>query len=82
MSQSHLNNLRERLFRIDARLKDFFASGTQITWVIDPDAERVEVCHAPDRRKLLGIGADLEGEHLLPGFRYPIGDLFKEWDWE
>ena len=22
------------------------------------------------------------GEHLLPGFRYPINDLFKEWDWE
>jgi hypothetical protein len=21
-------------------------------------------------------------ERLLPGFRYPIADLFKEWDWE
>ena len=23
-----------------------------------------------------------DGEHLLPGFRYSIADLFKEWDWE
>ena len=27
-------------------------------------------------------GADLEGEHLLPGFRYPIAELFKERDWD
>ena len=22
----------------------------------------------------------LDGEHLLPGFKYPVADLFKEWD--
>ena len=66
----------------DQRLRDFFGSGTQIAWIINPDTECVEVCHAPDKRKLLGPGADLDGEHLLPGFRYPIGDLFKGWDWE
>jgi hypothetical protein len=42
----------------------------------------VEVCHAPDKRKLLGPGTNLDGENLLPGFRYPIADLFKGWDWE
>ena len=67
---------------IDERLRDFFGSGTQIAWIINPDTECVEVCHAPDRRKLVGSGADLDGEHLLPGFRYPIADLFKGWDWE
>jgi Uma2 family endonuclease len=67
---------------IDERLRDFFDSGTQITWIINPDAECVEVCHSPTQRRLLGVGADLDGEHLLPGFRYPIADLFKEWDWE
>jgi len=73
------NNTRAE---IDERLRDFFASGTQIAWIINPDTEYVEVCHASDRRKLLGPGADLDGEHLLPGFRYPIADLFKGWDWE
>jgi Uma2 family endonuclease len=70
------------LAEIDERLKDFFGSGTQIAWIINPDTECVEVCHAPDQRKLVGSGADLDGEHLLPGFRYPIADLFKGWDWE
>ena len=33
-------------------------------------------------RKLIASGGDLDGEDLLPGFRFPIADLFKEWDWE
>ena len=73
------NNTRAE---IDDRLRDFFASGTRIAWIIDPDAERVEICYSPVQRKLLGPGADLDGEHLLPGFCYPIADLFKGWDWE
>jgi Uma2 family endonuclease len=67
---------------IDSRLKDFFASGTQISWIINPDAECVEICHSPIDRKLVGSGAMLDGEHLLPGFQFPIADLFKGWDWD
>jgi Uma2 family endonuclease len=72
------NNTRRE---IDDRLNDFFASGSQIAWVIDPAIESVEVCHSPTQRKLIGSGGFLEGENILPGFRYPIADLFKEWDW-
>ncbi|MBI4325952.1 MAG: Uma2 family endonuclease [Chloroflexi bacterium] len=72
------NNARSE---IDARLKDFFGSGTQIAWIINPEAECVEVCYSPDKRKLLGVAASLDGEHLLPDFQFPIADLFKEWDW-
>jgi Uma2 family endonuclease len=67
---------------IDERLKDFFASGTQIVWVINPEEQCVEVCHSLTNRKLVASGGMLEGEDLLPGFRYPIAGLFKEWDWE
>jgi len=67
---------------IDERLKDFFASGTRLAWVIDPDKQRVEVCHSPTHRKLIGSGGVLEGQDVLPGFQLPIADLFKEWDWE
>jgi len=67
---------------MDQRLSDFFASGTQIAWVINPEAECVEVCHAPGQRQRLDASGALDGEHLLPGFRYAVVDLFKEWDWE
>jgi Uma2 family endonuclease len=67
---------------IDERLRDFFTSGTQLAWIIDPEQERVEVCLSPTRRQLVGAGGQLDGGQLLPGFSYPIADLFKEWDWE
>ena len=67
---------------IDERLKDFFASGTQLVWIINPETEAVEICYSLTQRKLLGSGAFLDGEALLPGFKYAIADLFKEWDWD
>lgn len=73
------NNTRAE---IDARLKDFFGSGTQIAWVVDPELQHVEVCHSPTSRQLVGSGGFLDGEQLLPGFSYPIAALFKEWDWD
>ena len=73
------NNTRAEM---DERLRDFFSSGTRLAWVVDPEAERVEVCRSLSQRRLLGSGAALEGEEVLPGFRYPIANLFKKWDWE
>ena len=67
---------------MDARIQDFFSSGTQLVWIINPDTESVEVCHSVIRRALIGPGGFLDGENLLPGFRFPIADLFKEWHWE
>jgi len=67
---------------IDERLCDFFASGTQIAWIINPDAESAEICHSPTHRKLASSGGTLDGEHLLPGFQFPIAELFRQWDWE
>ncbi len=67
---------------IEARLKDFFSSGAKLVWIIDPTAEMVEICHSLQNRKLIGHGGQIDGEALLPGFAYPIADLFKEWDWD
>jgi Uma2 family endonuclease len=66
---------------IQARLDDFFSSGTQIAWIIHPEEQFVEVCHSAIDRRILGPGALLDGEQLLPEFQFPIGDLFKTWDW-
>jgi len=73
------NNTRAE---IDERLRDFFESGTRLAWIIDPDAKRAEICRTPVSRKLIGTGSYLEGEDLLPGFRYPLDDLLKAGDWE
>lgn len=72
------SNTRQEM---DERLRDYFASGTRLAWLVDPRRQMVEVCRSLTQRRLLGSGACLEGEEVLPGFQYPIADLFKEWDW-
>lgn len=67
---------------VDARLKDFFTSGTSVAWVIHPEEQFVEICHSPIDRKILGSGALLDGEQILPGFQFPIAELFREGEWE
>jgi Uma2 family endonuclease len=71
-----------RRAEINKRLKDFFGSGTRLAWIIDPDFKRAEICRSPTDRKLIESDGFLEGEDLLPGFRHPVADLFKVWDWE
>jgi Uma2 family endonuclease len=66
---------------IDERLRDFFGSGTQIAWIVHPEEQFVELCHSLTDRQILGPGASLGGEHLLPGFSIPVADLFKGWEW-
>ncbi len=67
---------------ITERLQDFFASGTKLAWIIHPDEQFAEICRSPVQRRIAGPGALLDGEKLLPGFQFPIADLFTEWDWD
>jgi len=67
---------------MDAKLVDFFDSGTQLAWLIDPEARRAEVYRSPVHRSLVTSEGFLDGEAVLPGFRYLIANLFKEWDWD
>jgi hypothetical protein len=42
----------------------------------------VEVCSSLDQRQFIVGGEMLEGGESLPGFRYSVADLFKDWDWD
>jgi len=75
-------SLRNTRKEINERLQDFFSGGTRAAWIIDPGEKRVEICHSLAERQWVGEDRSLNGEDLLPGFSYPISDLFKPWDWE
>ena len=73
------NNTRAE---IQERLRDFFASGTKLAWIIDPESKSAEICYSLEKRRLLGPNGELNGEEVVPGFRFKIAELFKEWEWE
>ncbi len=66
---------------MDERLADFFAGGARIVWMVHPDEQFVEVCRSRTDRRIVDPAGFLDGEDVLPGFRLPVGDLFKNWEW-
>lgn len=58
------------------KLKEYFLSGTQLVWIVDPIQRTVDVYTAPDRFTRLEEGEVLDGGDLLPGFELPLKQLF------
>lgn len=62
---------------MDEKIRDYFDSGRRLVWLIDPEAQRPEICRSPTGRRLIGSGGFLEGEDVLPGFRHRLADPSK-----
>jgi Uma2 family endonuclease len=62
------------------RLPDNFESGTKLAWIIDPESKSAEICSGLETRRLVGPNGELNGEDVVPGFRYKLADLFREWE--
>lgn len=63
------------------KIREYFAAGTQIVWVIDPLARSIEVytdTNQPDAATLLRDTDTLTGDPVLPGFALPLADLFND----
>lgn len=63
---------------IDRKLREFFAFGCQLAWVIDWQAETARVYPAADRFAVLDETGVLDGGAVLPGFRLPLADVFAD----
>ena len=60
-----------------AKAGRYLAGGTALVWVVWPRRRQVEVWQPGDRTPAtLSIGDLLDGEGLVPGFSYPLADLF------
>ncbi len=69
---------------METKLDDYFASGVELVWYVDPPSRTVRVFTARDAVTTLGaddtLGADgtLGGGSVLPGFAVAVADLFDE----
>ncbi len=61
-----------------AKAKRYLAGGTDLVWIVWPTRQQVDVWRAGGTRPsaTLGVGDMLDGEHVVPGFSYPVADLF------
>lgn len=61
---------------IAMKLKEFFASGTVLAWVIDPAKRTAKVHTSPTKFTTLDDTGTLDGADVVPGFRCTLADLF------
>lgn len=60
-----------------AKLADYFAAGTALVWVVDPDARTVDVYVGNATHRRLHPGDTLDGAPVLPDFACPVDELFE-----
>ena len=60
-----------------AKLADYFAAGTALVWVVDPDARTVDVHTENATRRRLRVGDTLDGAPVLPDFACAVDELFE-----
>ena len=62
---------------IDCKIVEYFESGTQQVWVIDPRSKTAVVHHSSGQSHRIAHESALEGGDLLPGFSLPLATLFR-----
>lgn len=65
---------------IHTKLVEYFDNGCQLAWVINPDERSVVVYRQPQPDRLLKLTDSLDGEDVIPGFTFPVAELFAELD--
>lgn len=59
------------------RGKYYIANGSRMVWLVYTEKQLVEIL-TPDDRFLLGIDGTISGGDVLPGFTFPVRDLFSK----
>lgn len=58
------------------KIRDYFATGVELVWVIYPRQRLVYVYQSPTENHILQESDELDGAAVLPGFRLGIAMLF------
>ena len=63
---------------VERKVAEYLDAGVPLVWVLWPKQQAVSVHRLGREMLLLGMGDVLDGEDVLPGFRLPLVDLFRE----
>jgi len=65
-------------FAVHRKIHDYFKAGVARVWVVYPEQAEVYIYSTPQQVQVVGIGQELDGGDLLPGFRLPVAVLFED----
>ena len=62
---------------IQRKLEDYFAAGVWLVWLVDPDAQTVEVWTPGGLDRRCTATETIDGGVVIPGFRCPVARFFE-----
>lgn len=66
----------DRLGDVHVKIAEYFAAGTRLVWLVEPESRMVHVYRSPQQVEVLGTADDLDGGDVLPGFQCPVQRFF------
>jgi Uma2 family endonuclease len=68
----------QRRSALRRKAQRYLAAGTQLVWIVWPKHRQIEVWRPGDTQPAatLGVADSLDGGDVLPGFTYPVSDIF------
>jgi Uma2 family endonuclease len=65
---------------MDRKCAEYFAAGTSMVWLVDPDRRTIAVYTAVNQSRSYRVGESIDAGPVLPGFILPLQNLFAELD--
>lgn len=66
----------DRLGDVHVKIAEYFAAGTRLVWLVEPETRTVHVYRSTQHVEVLGTEDDLDGGDVLPSFLCPVQRLF------
>lgn len=63
-----LRSASDELMDLQAKMQEYLENGLQLGWLLDPEAQTVEIYRSNQAVELLEKPVNLSGESILPGF--------------
>src|SRR5271157_2372054 len=61
---------------VHRKVHHYFKARVSRVWVVYPEQAEVYIYSSPNQIEVVGVGQELDGGDLLPGFRLPVAVLF------
>lgn len=71
---------RNTVKELEIKRQDYFVSGVELVWEINPRKRTVVVYHSPDNGVELTPDDGLSGEGVVPGFKLPVAEIWAKLD--
>jgi Uma2 family endonuclease len=64
-------------YRVDEKIEEWLSAGVRVIWIVNPETRSIRIERADRSITRLREADTLTCEELLPGFSYPVADLFR-----